>query len=94
MAAAIPESKAVPLMPIQELFSTLNILASQAFDQFAFQTSAFAARVKPNIINPKSDKILMMVKKVCKDFPFFTPRVFTNVSNTIVAIETNCAALN
>ena len=77
IAAEIPVNKAVPPIGNHEPVSELNERVFQASDQFAFQTSAFAANNNPKIIKPNKDRILITVKIVCNVLLFLTPLLLT-----------------
>ncbi|MNR04211.1 hypothetical protein D3C85_1201500 [compost metagenome] len=64
-----------PPTVIQDPLSTLKDLVLQASAQLAFHISDLAPKVKPNIIRPKRDNILIMVRKVCSVLLSFTPRL-------------------
>src|SRR5690554_2407334 len=88
------ETKTVPPIETQPPVSLSNERAFQALFQFAFQISVSKANEKPKTTKPTSEAIFIKVKKVCKYFAFRTPLLLTNVRNTMVAMDTNWAALS
>src|SRR5690606_38589132 len=79
------ETRTVPPIETQLPVSESNDLAFHASVQLAFQTSVSKANENPKITNPKSEAILINMKKVCKYLEFRTPLLLINVRSIIVA---------
>src|SRR4051794_10401941 len=89
IAAAIPPNKAAPpieftLKPNEGLHTSLrlDLVATQAADQFACHTSGWNA-MKPATISPNKAMSFVEVKIFWIHFPPFTPRVLVYVRSAM-----------